>query len=303
LQLVGGLSIGLLGGWIGTRLLRTRLRSSGLYPLLALGMAGLTFAVASSLSSSGFLAVYVCGLMIGALAPRHRRSIRGFHSSLANGADIALFLLLGLLVFPSELPAVAGRGVAVIAILFVARPIAVALAMVSFGVTWRELILLSWAGLRGAVPIVLATFPATAGVPAGETIFNIVFFVVIASALLQGTTVSAVARRLGLAVDVPAWRSIAEAIPLEDVDVDLIEIELTEDLPLVGSRLRDNPPPPGMLVTTVIRDNRATIANAETVFAAGDVLMLAVDSEVERITEVTAWARGETQARTEPERP
>ena len=301
LQLVGGLSIGLLGGWIGTRLLRTRLRSSGLYPLLALGMAGLTFAVASSLSSSGFLAVYVCGLMIGALAPRHRRSIRGFHSSLANGADIALFLLLGLLVFPSELPAVAGRGVAVIAILFVARPIAVALAMVSFGVTWRELILLSWAGLRGAVPIVLATFPATAGVPAGETIFNIVFFVVIASALLQGTTVSAVARRLGLAVNVPAWRSIAEAIPLEDVDVDLIEIELTEDLPLVGSRLKDNPPPPGMLVTTVIRDNRATIANAETVFAAGDVLMLAVDSEVERITEVTAWARGETE--TEPERP
>jgi cell volume regulation protein A len=304
LQLVGGLVIGLLGGWIGTRLLRTRLRSSGLYPLLALGMAGLTFAAASSLSSSGFLAVYVCGLMIGALAPRHRRSIRGFHASLANGADIALFLLLGLLVFPSELPAVAGRGLAVIAILLlVARPLAVLVAMVPFGVTWREQALLSWAGLRGAVPIVLATFPATAGVPAGETIFNIVFFVVIASALLQGTTVAPLARRLGLAVDRPAWRSIAEAIPLEDVDVDLIEIEVTEDLPLVGSRLRDNPPPPGMLVTTVIRDNRATIANAETVFAAGDVLMLAVDSEVERITEVTAWARGETQARTEPERP
>jgi cell volume regulation protein A len=148
LQLVGGLAIGLLGGWIGTRLLRTRLRSSGLYPLLALGMAGLTFAAASSLSSSGFLAVYVCGLMIGALAPRHRRSIRGFHSSLANGADIALFLLLGLLVFPSELPAVAGRGLAVIAILLVARPIAVALPMFPFGVTWRELVLLSWAGLR-----------------------------------------------------------------------------------------------------------------------------------------------------------
>jgi cell volume regulation protein A len=191
---------------------------------------------------------------------------------------------------------VAGRGLAVIAILLVARPIAVALAMVPFGVTWRELVLLSWAGLRGAVPIVLATFPATAGVPAGETIFNIVFFVVVASALLQGTTVTAVARRLGLAVDVPAWRSIAEAIPLEDVDVDLIEIELTEDLPLVGTRLGDNPPPPGMLVTTVIREHRAMIANADTIFAAGDVLMLAVDSEVERITEVTAWARGEARS-------
>jgi len=166
--------------------------------------------------------------------------------------------------------------------------------MVPFGVTWKARAFLSWAGLRGAVPIVLATFPATAGVPAGETIFNIVFFVVIASALLQGTTVAPFARRLGLTVDRPAWRSIAEAIPLEDVDADLIEIELTEDLPLIGTRLRDNPPPPGMLVTTVIRDNRATIANAETVFAAGDVLMLAVDSEVERVTEVTAWALGET---------
>ena len=110
-QLFGGMAVGLLGGWIGARLLRLRLRSSGLYPLLALAMAGLTFAVASYLGSSGFLAVYICGLMIGALAPRHRRVVRSFHASLANGADIALFLLLGLLVFPAELPEVGNPGV------------------------------------------------------------------------------------------------------------------------------------------------------------------------------------------------
>jgi potassium/hydrogen antiporter len=294
-QLLGGLVIGLLVGWLGTLLLRLRLRSSGLYPLLAMGMAGLSYAVAATLSSSGFLAVYICGLVIGALAPRHRRVIRSFHASLANGADIALFLLLGLLVFPAELPDVAGTALAVTAILlFVARPFAVALAMFPFRLSWKEMTFLSWAGLRGAVPIVLATFPATAGVAAGETIFNIIFFVVIASALLQGTTVAPLVKRLGLVVDRPAWESIAEAVPLDDVDMDLIEIEVTTDLPLVGTRLGDNAPPPGMLVTTLIRDHRAVIPDADTVFRAGDFLVLAVDRGSARVTEATAWARGET---------
>jgi cell volume regulation protein A len=300
-QLIGGLVIGLLGGWIGTLLLRIRLRPSGLYPLLAMGMAGLTFAVAATLSTSGFLAVYICGLMIGALAPRHRRVIRSFHSSLANGADIALFLLLGLLVFPSELPDVAGIALTVTAILlFVARPLAVVLAMIPFRMSWREETLLSWAGLRGALPIVLATFPATAGVPAGETIFNIVFFVVIASALLQGTTVAPLVKRLGLTVNKPAWQSIAEAVPLDDVDVDLIEIEVSADLALVGTMLGDNPPPGGMLITTIIRDHRATIPSADTVFAAGDFLVLAVDRGSARVSDATAWARGETRDSGEP---
>jgi cell volume regulation protein A len=301
-QLLGGLVIGLIGGWLGKTLLRLPLRSTGLYPLLAFGMAGLTFAAAALLSSSGFLAVYVCGLIIGALAPRHRREIRSFHSSLANGADIALFLLLGLLVFPKELPEVAVPALAVTAIiLFLARPLAVALAMLPFGMTWREKTLLSWAGLRGAVPIVLATFPATAGVAGGNTIFNIVFFVVIASALLQGTTVAPLARRLGLDVAQPAWQSIAEALPLDGVDVDLIEIDVTPDLALVGTRLGDRPAPQGMLVTTVVRDHRAMIPNADTVFAAGDFLVLAVDRDVGRVADATAWARGETATDPDPD--
>ncbi len=169
--------------------------------------------------------------MIGALAPRHRRVVRSFHASLANGADIALFLLLGLLVFPAELPAVAVPALAVAAILLlVGRPLAVVLAMLPFRLSWKEMTFLSWAGLRGALPIVLATFPATAGVAAGDTIFNIVFFVVLVSALLQGTTIGPLAKRLDLVVDRPAWQSIAEAVELEDVDVDLIEIEVTDDL-------------------------------------------------------------------------
>ena len=293
-QLFGGIAVGLLGGWIGTRLLRLRLRSSGLYPLLALAMAGLTFAVASYLSTSGFLAVYICGLMIGALAPRHRRVVRSFHASLANGADIALFLLLGLLVFPAELPGVAIPALAVTAILLlVGRPLSVFLAMLPFRLSWKEKTFLSWAGLRGALPIVLATFPATAGVAAGETIFNLVFFVVVVSALLQGTTIAPLAKRLDLVVDRPAWQSIAEAVELEDVDVDLIEIEVTDDLALVGTTLGSNPPPDGMLITTMIRDHKAAIPTPDTVFASGDFLMVAVNSGHDRVREVTAWARGE----------
>ncbi|MGH8942257.1 MAG: potassium/proton antiporter [Acidimicrobiia bacterium] len=295
-QLFGGIAVGLLGGWIGSRLLRLRLRSSGLYPLLALAMAGLTFAVASYIGSSGFLAVYICGLMIGALAPRHRRVVRSFHASLANGADIALFLLLGLLVFPAELPGVAIPALAVTAILLLfGRPLSVVLAMLPFRLSWKEMTFLSWAGLRGALPIVLATFPATAGVAAGETIFNLVFFVVVVSALLQGTTIGPLAKRLGLVVDRPAWQSIAEAVELEDVDVDLIEIEVTDDLALVGTRLSENPPPEGMLITTMIRDHRAAIPTPDTVFASGDFLMVAVNSGHDRVREVTAWARGETR--------
>ncbi len=299
-QLFGGIAVGLLGGWIGVRLLRLRLRSSGLYPLLALAMAGLTFAVASYLSTSGFLAVYICGLMIGALAPRHRRVVRSFHASLANGADIALFLLLGLLVFPAELPGVAVEALAVAAILLlVGRPLAVVLAMLPFRLSWKEMTFLSWAGLRGALPIVLATFPATAGVATGETIFNIVFFVVLVSALLQGTTIAPLAKRLDLVVDRPAWQSIAEAVELEDVDVDLIEIEVTDGLALVGTTLGSNPPPDGMLITTMIRDHKATIPTADTVFAAGDFLMVAVNSGRDRVREVTAWARGEVTGGTD----
>jgi cell volume regulation protein A len=299
-QLFGGIAVGLLGGWLGSKLLRLRLRSSGLYPLLALAVAGLTFAAASLISSSGFLAVYICGLMIGALAPRHRRVVRSFHASLANGADIGLFLLLGLLVFPSELPAVAVRALAVTAILLlVGRPLAVVLSLLPFRFTWREMTLASWAGLRGAVPIVLATFPATAGVPAGDTVFNLVFFVVLVSALLQGTTVAPLAQRLGLAVERPAWQSIADAVELDDVDVDLIEIEVTHDLALVGTRLADYPPPDGMLITTLIRDHKATVPHSETVFSPGDFLIVAVNSGRDRVQEVTAWARGETRGRNE----
>lgn len=296
LQLVGGMAVGGVVGTAGVMLLRTRLRSQALYPILATGIAGLAYAGAAWLSASGFLAVFVAGLVIGARVPRQRRVIRSFYASLATGTDIALFLMLGLLVFPSDLPAVVLPGLGITAILiFVARPLAVFVSMAPIALDWKEKTLLSWAGLRGAVPIVLATIPATSGIPAGETIFNLVFFVVVVSTLLQGTTVVPLARRLGLTVDRPAWQSIAEAVPLEGVDVDLVEIHVTQDLPLVGSSLREMPSPPSMLITAIVRGGRAFVPRADTEFEAGDLLMMTVDRHQAGVRDVTAWARGELE--------
>jgi cell volume regulation protein A len=140
---------------------------------------------------------------------------------------------------------------------------------------------------------VLTTIPATSGIAAGETIFNLVFFVVVVSTLLQGTTVVHLARRLGLTVDRPAWQSIAEAVPLEGVDVDLVEISVTPDLYLVGRELRQVPPDSSMLVTALVRGERAILPRADTVFEAGDLIVMAVDRNRVQVKDVTAWARGE----------
>jgi potassium/hydrogen antiporter len=293
-QLAGGLLVGLAVGFLARWVLRIRFRSEGLYPIVALGFAGLSYGLAALVASSGFLAVYVTGLVIGATVPRRRRTIRNFHSSLANGADISLFLILGLLVFPSQLPGVAVAALGVTAVLvFVARPVAVFLLMIPFRLPWRERTVLSWAGLRGAVPIVLATFPASAGIPEGQTIFNVVFFVVVTSTLLQGTTTVPLVRRLGLAADTPAWQSLAEALPLDVPDVDLVELAVIPDLAIAGSALKDHPPAAGMLVIAILRDGESILPTGDTVVEVGDLLVLSIDVRKVELTDVTAWARGE----------
>ena len=297
-QLVGGAAVGLAMGAVSSRVLRLRFRSEGLYPMVAAGLAGLSYGTAAMVSSSGFLAVYVTGLVVGATVPRRRRSIRSFHASLANGADIAMFLLLGLLVFPSELPGVAVPALVVAAVLvFVARPLAVLVSMAPFGLPWRDRVLLSWAGLRGAVPIVLATFPATAGVPGGQTIFNVVFFVVLTSTLLQGTTTVPLLRRLGLEADGPAWQSVAEALPLEVPGIDLAELVVTPGLAISGQPLEAVPPRPGILIITILREGESVMPSGSTVLRAGDILVLSLDQDRVDLTDVTAWARGEDGSR------
>ncbi|HEX2028621.1 MAG TPA: potassium/proton antiporter [Nitriliruptorales bacterium] len=305
-QLLGGLLVGLLVGLAGSWLLRrVRLAATTLYPVLALGLGGLAYAVGARVGASGFLAIYIAGLFVGALVPRHRRIIRNFHTSLANTADIGLFLLLGLLVFPSRLPGVALRALAVTGLLvFLARPAAVALALTPFRIPWRDQLVAAWAGLRGAVPIVLSTFPFTAGFPQGDAIFDVVFFVVLASMLLQGSTVAPLIERLGLTTPRPAWESIAEAIPLEGVDADLVELTITEQLAIANKEIRDVPPPAGMLVASIVRDGRVILPTGSTRFEPGDLAVIAFSRDTAGLNDVTAWARGESspQRTDEPSR-
>jgi potassium/hydrogen antiporter len=289
--IAGGVVVGAAGAWV---LRRVELRTSTLYPVFALAIAGLAYALTARLGGSGFFAVYLAGLFVGALAPRHRRVIRGFHTSLANTADIALFLVLGLLVFPSRLPAVAAAALAVAAVLaIVARPLAVAACLTPFRVRWRDQAVVSWAGLRGAVPIVLSTFPFTAGHPHGDMMFDVVFFVVVVSVLVQGLTVTPLVRRLGLATPRPAWHSIAEGIPLDSIDTDLVELHVTGDLHVAGKRLRDIPLAPGMLMTALVRGPKVLIPSGDTCLEPGDVALIAVHRSPEALQRITSWARGE----------
>jgi potassium/hydrogen antiporter len=300
LQLVGGGVVGALVGAVGSGLLRwVRLGSDTLYPVLALAVAGIAYGVAVEIGASGFLAVYVAGLLVGGLVPRRRRGIQGFHEGLAAAADIGLFLVLGLLVFPSRLPAVALPALAVVAVLtFVARPLAV---LVSTGLSRdlgrRERGVVAWAGLRGAVPIVLSTFPFTAGYPEGQAIFDVVFFVVLVSTLVQGATVAPLVRRLGIAAERPGWAPVAEALPLEDVDVDLVEVTVGADLPIADRRLRDVPVADGMLVVAIVRDDHLVVPRGHTRLQPDDLVVLAVQPQDEATERATAWARGELGAR------
>ncbi len=195
-----GLVVGLAVGAVAVEVLkRADLATAGLYPVASLTVAALAYGGADTLHGSGFLAVYLAGLAIGSATIPAERTIVSFHQGLGWLAQVAMFVTLGLLVFPGQLPAVALKGtVLAIVLVVLARPIAVVLATLPFAYTWRERSILGWAGLRGAVPVVLATFPVIEHVPRSIQFFNIVFFAVLLSTIVQGSTFEPIARRLGV---------------------------------------------------------------------------------------------------------
>jgi cell volume regulation protein A len=198
-----GLVVGIALGLVASRLLQRLPTDLAPFASVAsIGTAALAYGVAASLHGSGFLAVYLVALWVGNTPMPLRRTIVTFHEGLAFLAQVVLFIVLGLLVFPSRLGGVAWSGLALTAVLLLAaRPLAVFASLTPFGYRLREQLFLSWAGLRGAVPIVLATFALSANVQGSSTIFNVVFFVVLVSTLAQGMTLEPVARRLGLATE------------------------------------------------------------------------------------------------------
>jgi potassium/hydrogen antiporter len=269
--------VGLLGGavlgWAGQMLLRrVRLPAPGLYPVLTIGIALAAFGVSMALGGSGFLAVYLAALLVGAGAVPYRAAVRRVHDALAWLSQIVMFLLLGLLVFPSRLEPMLPTGfVLALALAFVARPVAVLLTLWPFGLSWRECVFIAWVGLRGAVPIILATYPVLRGVPDAEGIFHLVFFVVVVNSLLPGATVAWLARRLGVAepvADVPP--ASIELISLHDYGSEFAWYTVHRQSAVAGALVRDLPLPNGSLLMLVLRGDDVLAPHGATHFEVGD---------------------------------
>ena len=199
-QMGVGVVLGLLIGWVAIWLLnRLQLDVEGLYRVFTIALVLFTYGLTAILGGSGFLAVYLVGLLLGNSSVQRVDRLSRFHDGIAWLMQIGMFLLLGLLVFPSRLPAVVGSGLLITAVaVFVARPVSVFIALFPVKMSWQEKCFVSWVGLRGAVPIVLATFPLLAGLPRASLLFDLVFFVVLVSVLLQGASAPVVARWLGV---------------------------------------------------------------------------------------------------------
>ena len=278
-----GIAIGVAVGWVVVQgLNRARLASAGLYPVASIAAAGLSFGIADVLHGSGFLAVYLTGLMMGTSLTQAKRTIVTFHEGLAWVAQVGMFLTLGLLVFPSQLPEVALEGtVLAIVLTVVARSASTVLATAPFGYGPRETATLSWAGLRGAIPVVLATFPITEGVPGSLDFFNIVFFAVLISTVLQGTTFEPLAKRLGMTTNEAALpRPLAEAGTIRRLGAEVVEFPVWEDDAIAGRMIRELGLPREALLNVIVRGEQAIPPRGSTRVEVGDRLHILVRQEV-----------------------
>ena len=289
--------VGAAVGWGLGRLLvvainRIHLNYDGLYPVFTLAAVAVVYGLTDWLGGNGFLAVYLAGLVMGNQHFIHKRSVMRFHDGLAWLMQITMFLALGLLVFPSELVSVAWTGLLLaLVLMFVSRPLAVFATLWFSGLPRREVGLVAWVGLRGAVPIILATYPLVMGVQNASLIFNVVFFIVLTSVLLQGPSIPLVARVLG--VDVPLARSPRYPIEFEQtagLDSDLVEVVVPVGSSVIGRRILEIGLPEGALVVLISRDGAFVVPRGSTIVLEGDrLLMLADDTS---LTQVRALVRG-----------
>ena len=286
LEIAIGLVVGVGIGWLAVQgFLRATLVTSGLYPVASLATAGLAYGLADTLHGSGFLAVYIAGLALGSAPIPAKRTITSFHDGLGWVAQLAMFLTLGLLVFPSQLLDIALEGaVLAVVVVVVARPFAAWVATLPFGFRPAEQLLLGWAGLKGAVPVVLATFPLIADVPQSLEFFNIVFFVVLLSTLLQGTTFEGLAARLGLTTNEPALpRPLAEAGTIRALGAEILEYPVAPDDAIAGERVRDLGLPREAVVNVIVRGSEAIPPRGSTRLRGGDIVHVLMRQQAARM--------------------
>jgi cell volume regulation protein A len=291
-ELAAGAAIGWLAGLAGRWLLKhAALPSAGLYPIAAVGLMFLAYAAGAVAHTSGFLAVYVAGVVLGNARLPHRRAILGFADGLAWVAQIGLFVLLGLLVSPRRLDdALIPALVVGVALILVARPLSVVISAVlarplrgprrpENRIGWRGSAFLSWAGLRGAVPIVLATIPLSAGTPGADRLFNAVFVLVIIFTLVQAGTLAPAARLLGVTAPGEAAEVHVETAPLEDMHADMLQIDVAPGSRLAGVHIDELRLPVGAAVTLVVRAGSGFVPGPDTRLRTGDALLIVATAD------------------------
>mgnify|MGYP002379772934 CR=1 FL=1 len=285
-----GTVVGLGVGWLSVRIVNgINLQTAALYPVLIGACGALAFGLAAMSGGSGFLAIYIAGIVIGNHRVVFQRGTGLFIHGLAWVAQITMFVVLGLLSSPTEVFAVVGEGLLIAAVLIlVARPLAVVPLLLPFGFSAGEILLIAWGGLKGAVPIILAMFPLMVGLPQGPLLFNIVFFVVLASAVLQGWTLPLLAARLGLQEPSQPVPTVSlEISSLRDVDADIVEYTIQEQSLASETLLRDLHLPEQAVVAMIARRHELVPPRGSTRLQALDhvfiVLRPEAREEVDRI--------------------
>lgn len=270
----------------------------GYYYVLLVGVILLSFGITELVHGSGMLAAFTTGFVMGNSHFIYKQGARNFSAALATIANIGLFVLMGLLVFPHRWASLWVDGILLFLVLtFVARPLAVWLSTMGMGFDARSKLFISWAGLRGAVPIVLATFPLAAGLPQGEDVFNLVFFAVLLSVMVQGGTLGSVARWLGLSTPSrPMQRYGLELVTMAKSDLDLVVVDLPGPMGSPGAKIRELELPPGAVITLITRDNEVLIPKGNTRLQGWDqvtVLAHAADDDKVRDALLLPFQRAE----------
>ncbi|GLE51798.1 potassium/proton antiporter [Mycobacterium montefiorense] len=286
-ELLGGVAIGVAIGYLGSfGLRRIALPASGLYPIATFGLGLVAFAAAGETHASGFIAAYLSAVVLANSGLPHKSATRSFAEGVGWLAQIGLFVLLGLLVNPSAL---AGDMVAAVVVglvlLLVARPLSVVVSLVWFRVPWREQVFLSWAGLRGAVPIVLATFPVVAGVADSYRLLNIVFVLVVVFTLVQGPSFRPVAQRLGLIARESTREIQVEAAPLDMLDAELLTMTVQAPSRLHSVTIVELRLPDPAVITLIIRDGHTFVPIPDTRIKTGDELLIVTTSKTRAAAE------------------
>jgi len=286
-ELGGGAAIGLLVGYAGGHLMRRiAISSSGLFSVGVLSLTVLAYAAGALAHASGFLAAYLSALMLGNMRLPHRAAVRGFAQALGWLAQIGLFVLLGLLASPDMLPRQILPAIAIgLVLLLVARPLSVIVSLTPFRMPWRDQAFLSWAGLRGGVPVVLATLPQTAGTPSAGWLFDLVFVLVAIFTLVQAPSLPWVARRLGVTDSDRAIDLEVESTPLDELGAEVMQMTVGTTSKLHGVEVFELRLPAGANVTLIVRSGEAFVPLPRTVLRHGDQLLIVATAQTRLVAE------------------